>query len=140
MKALLLLATVGVVMSGQSEAPVAGTWIAQHNGRTFIRLQLDGVPGAFKGGITLGNIEFDKTGAVGKAGDPPPVLKPIVPVAQKAGVVAFLVESSEDPDRFEFRLIDASRAELRLVLSEDQRDELAEMGIPALKPIPLRKQ
>lgn len=141
MKPLALVAAIYALTGSQSATPsVVGTWIAQLEGRTFVRLQLDGINGAVKGGITIGDIEFDKTGDVGKAEEPPRVLRPITVVAQKNGVVAFLVESSEDPDRFEFRMIDATRAELRLVLSEDQREELAEMGIPALKPIPLRKQ
>jgi hypothetical protein len=141
MKTMALVAMMCAAAIGQSAGPsVAGTWIAQLEGRTYVRLELANASGTIKGGITLGNIEFDKSGSVGKAGEPPRTLKTISETVQQGAVVTFSVASSDDADRFEFRLIDAGRAELKLILSEDQREELADMGIAALKPIPLTKQ
>jgi hypothetical protein len=140
MKTLTLFAMMCAAAISQSGPSVAGIWIAQLDGRTFVRLELADASGNIKGGIALGNIEFDKSGAVGKAGEPPRNLTTISETAQRGAVVTFSVASSDDADRFEFRLIDAGRAELRLLVSDDQREELADMGIPALKPIPLTRQ
>jgi hypothetical protein len=141
MRMLALVAALYGAAIGQSGAPsIAGTWTAQLEGRTFIRLELAGANGAVKGGIALGNFELDKTGVVRKAADPPRDLRPISDVTQRQSVTSFLVAGTDEPDRFEFKLIDADHAELTLLIADDDREELAEMGIPVPRPIPLTRR
>jgi hypothetical protein len=141
MKILALVAAMCAATATQSaDAAMAGTWTAQFEGRTFVRLQLASVNGTVTGGISLGNFELDKAGAVRRASPPPPDLKPISEVAQRASIMTFTVAGSDDPDRFEFKLIDTGRAELRLLLSDEDREELAAEGIPPPRPIPLTKR
>jgi hypothetical protein len=45
----------------------------------------------------------------------------------------------DDTDHFELRLIDASAAELRFLLSDGDRQELARQGIPEFKPVRLKR-
>lgn len=52
----------------------------------------------------------------------------------------FLLKGGEEPERFEFRLLESGRAELHVLLSDDDLEELKEMGIPTFQPILLTKQ
>ena len=140
MKILIFVVAMWSALPGQSVTPaVAGTWTAQFEGRTFVRLEIT-ANGGVKGGITLGNFELDKAGAVRRASDAPRDLKPIFKAEQSGAMVTFSVLDTDDEDRFEFRVIDVGRAELRLLLSDDDRAELAAEGIPAPQPIVLTKQ
>ena len=49
------------------------------------------------------------------------------------------VKDGEETDRFEFKLIDATTAELALVITDDMRKELASEGISDFKPFKLKK-
>jgi hypothetical protein len=141
MKTLALIVAAFVMAGTQSAAPsVAGIWTAQFEGRVFVRLELTGASGAVKGGITLGNVEFDKAGAVRRATNAPSELKPISDVAQRGSVLTFAVAGSDEDDRFEFRVLDAGGAELRLILSDEMRDEMLEQGIKTLQPILLTRR
>jgi hypothetical protein len=70
----------------------------------------------------------------------PPGLKPISDVTQRGSSLVFLVKEGDEPDRFEFRLVEGGRAELHLLLNEADREELAASGIPTPRPILLTKQ
>jgi len=141
MKTLFVFVATCAVAAGQStEQSIAGTWTAQFEGRTYVRLQLSSVNGAVTGGITLGNLEVDKAGAVRRVGDPPPDLKPISQVAQRASIITFAVAGGDEPDRFEFKLIETGRAELTLLLSDEDREDLKAEGIPIPRPIRLTKR
>jgi hypothetical protein len=137
--------TIAIVMmlalAGQPGAPaVAGTWTAEFQGRTFVRLQLQAAKETFTGGMTIGDVEFDKTGALKKVGEPPRDLIPIFDVTQKGSTIRFSRRESSDIDRFELRVLEGGRAELRLLLSDEDVKELAEEGIPVPKPIVLTRK
>ncbi len=141
MKALALVVAMTAASAGQSGgASVTGTWTAQFEGRTFLRLELKTVNGAITGGLSVGNIEVDKQGALRHADEPPRDLTPIVDVTERASTVTFSRKDGPDTDRFELRLLDPGRAELRLLLDDADREELAASGIAAPKPIALTKQ
>jgi hypothetical protein len=60
--------------------PIAGTWTAQFEGRTFLRLELKTVNGTITGGMSVGNIEVDGQGALRRVGELPRDLRPILDV------------------------------------------------------------
>src|SRR5262245_33858445 len=140
MKALAFLVAAVVAAGSQtSSASAAGSWTAQFQGRTFIRLELKTTGRTLSGGISLGDFEVDKAGALTKAAEAPRDLKPIADVRQSGSTVTFAVKDIDETDHFELRVIDASHAELKLVLSAEALKELAADGIPAPKPIALTK-
>jgi hypothetical protein len=141
MKTLALLASICALTAGQSPVPsIGGTWTAEFEGHAFVRLELSGAGGTMKGGISVGNFELDKAGAVRRANVAPPGLRPISDVKQAQSVMTFSVVGTDDSDRFEFKLIDASRAELRLLLTDEVREELEAEGIPTPQPISLTRR
>ena len=137
---LVAIATVSVAQTGGES--IAGSWTAQFEGRTFLTLELKAVDGTITGGMSVGNIEVDKQGALRRVGESPRDLSPIFDVTQRASTVTFSRKDADDstPDRFELRLLEPGRAELQLLLSDALREELAADGIAAPKPIPLTKQ
>ena len=143
MKTLALLVTMAAVSVPQAGgASITGTWTAEFEGRTILTLELKAVDGTITGGMRVGNMEFDKQGALRRVGELPRDLKPIFDVTQRGSTVTFSRKDTDNsaPDRFELRLLEPGRAELQFLPSERDRAELAKMGIPALKPIPLTKQ
>ena len=141
MKTLLLVAVITGVSPGQSgDRPIAGSWTAQFEGRTFLRLELKAVNGTITGGLSVGNIEVDSQGAVRRADAPPRDLTPIFDVTQHASTLTFSRKDGADTDRFELRLLDAGGAELGFLLDDADRQELEASGTPAPKPIHLTKQ
>ena len=141
MKLMTLLFTLTLVPIGQAGSTrLAGSWTAEFEGKTFIRLELNAANGGITGGISLGNIELDPQGAVRRANPVPPGLKPISNVVQRESTLAFVLNEGDEPDRFEFRLLDGGRAELHFLLSDDDREELAANGIAAFRPIVLTRQ
>ena len=143
MKTLTLLIALTAVVAGQTGGgPIAGSWTAQFEGRTFLRLELKTVNGTITGGMSVGNIEVDGQGALRRVDESPRDLTPIFDVTQRASTLTFYRKDTpaSAPDRFELRLLEAGHAELQFVLSEADRKELAASGIPAPKPIFLTKQ
>jgi hypothetical protein len=143
MKTLALLVAIAAVSAAQSGGTsITGSWTAQFEGRTFLRLELKTVDGTITGGMSIGNIEVDKQGALRRVGESPRDLRPIFDVTQRASTVTFSRKDTADstPDRFELRLLETGGAELQFLLTEADRKELAASGIPAPKPIPLTKQ
>jgi hypothetical protein len=144
MNAIALTVAITCLTAGQSgTAPVAGTWTAQFDGRTFVKLELTTAGGKIAGGLSLGDIEVDEKGALRKVGEMPPTLRPIFDVVQKGSTLTFSRKDSEDStdvDRFQLRLLDATRAELVLVLTEEDRKEIAAEGITEPKPIVLTRR
>ena len=141
MNAIALTVGIACLTAGQSgTAPAVGTWTAQFDGRTFIKLELKTAGGTIAGGLSIGDIEVDDKGALRRVGEMPPKLTPIFDVVQKGSTLTFARKESTDIDRFQLRLVDDKRAELLLLLSEADRKDLAAEGIPAPKPILLTKQ
>ena len=127
---------------GQSRvaALLTGRWTAQFDGRTFVRLELKAVDGTFTGGLSLGNVEVDKQGALRRVGDAPRDLKPIFDVTEGESAVTFSRKDVQETDRFELRLLPGGQAQLKMLLSESTLKELAASGIPDPKPFVLTKQ
>ena len=140
MSLVTLLIALAVVPIGQTgTASLVGTWTAQFEGTTFVRLELNTANGGITGAISLGDIELDQKGeCVAKAS--PPRLKPISGVTQRGSALQFLLKEGDEPDRFEFHLLEGGGAELHFLLNEDDLEELKESGIQAFQPIRLTKQ
>ena len=94
--------------------------------------------GALGGAISLGDVEVDSEGAVRKATTAPAKLTPLFDVVTRASTLSFARKDGNDTDRFELRLVGA-QAELRFILSDADRQELAAEGIPVPKPFPLTR-
>ena len=141
MKTLALLVALTAVSASQSgTTSVAGAWTAQFDGRTFLRLELKAVNGTITGGLSVGNIEVDEHGALRHVGQLPHDLTPIFDVTQHASIVTFSRKDGSDTDRFELRLLEPNRAELKFLINDADREELTASGIPAPKPFALTKQ
>ena len=68
MKTLFLAVAITALSVGQpAGGPLAGSWTAKFEGRTFIRLEIKTVDGAIAGGISLGHFEVDPQGLVRRA-------------------------------------------------------------------------
>ncbi len=137
MKALVLTVAVAVLSNGQQGERINASWLAEFEGRTFIRLELKTINDMITGGISLGNFEVDAQGLVRRVDDASPSLTPISDVTRRASTVTFFQKGGDD--HFEFRLLDTGGADLELILDDEAREELAASGIPMPKPIRLRK-
>ena len=141
MNAIALAVAITCFTAGQSNpSTIAGTWTAEFNGRTFVRLELKTAGGTIAGGMSIGDIEINEQGALKKVGEMPAKLTPIFDARQEGSLLTFSRKDSTDIDRFELRLLDGKRAELVLVLTEDDRKELAAEGVPTPKPIVLTRR
>jgi hypothetical protein len=142
MNAIALTIAITCLTAGQSgTGSVAGTWTAQFDGRTFVRLELTTTGATIAGALTIGDIEVNEQGALRQVGEMPAKLTPIFDVRQKGSTLTFSRKESTDIDRFELRLLnDGKRAELVLVLTEADLKELAEEGVPKPKPIILTRR
>jgi len=141
MKTLVMLVAIAAVSAVQSDtAPIAGSWIAQFDSRTFVRLELKTANGTITGGISLGNFEVDSQGAVRRADECPRALTAIFDVKLRASLMTFSRKDGASTDRFEVRLLDGGDAELRFLLDDEDLEEFAADGIPTPKPIHLTKQ
>jgi hypothetical protein len=137
--AVALTAAISQATSSQTSQSYAGTWIADFTGTTYVRLELEGPAAMLNGRIALGNIEVDKQGEVIKAAPAPQQLTPIFDVAPRTTNIAFSRKDGRDTDHFEMRLLGNDTAELLFIPSEADRKELAAIGVPAPKPIRLKK-
>jgi hypothetical protein len=134
-----LFATALVALSlAQSLESYGGTWIAEFKGASFVRLELSLTDGTLAGRIALGDMEVDAEGRVKAARQAPDRLTPVFDVAVRDSIVSFSHKDGNDTDRFEMRL-SGGEAELRFILDDETRKELADEGIPLPKPVRLRK-
>ena len=141
MRAFVLVAVLAAIPEGQSGGPqVTGSWTAEFEGQTFVRLELRAERGTLGGTMSNGNIEVDEKGnlraVTAAAGDP----KAIFDVVQQGATVTFSRKDVDDTDRFELRLLDSGRAELRFLFTDELRKELAADGIPVPKPVALTRR
>ena len=137
MSLVMLALAVSLTATQPGREAFAGTWIATHAGTTFLRLELR-VGDGIEGGIGLGNIRVDTTGAVDEVTAVPGDLKPIFDVTLKGSTLSFASKDGHDTDRFEVMLTGAG-AEIRFVFSDLDRQALAAEGVPVPKPIRLRR-
>ena len=139
--AIALAITIGQTPAGQAPGQTyAGTWIAELTGTTYIRLELEDAAGALRGRISLGkSIEVDAQGEVNKAEAAPRELTPIFDATLRTTSLAFSHKNGNDTDHFEMRLLGTDAAELLVILTDEDRKDLAADGIPAPKPFRLKK-
>jgi hypothetical protein len=141
MKALFMAVAITALSAGQpASGPIDGSWTAEFEGRTFIRLDIKTVNGAIAGGLSLGNIEVDPQGVVSRADVAPLKLTPIFNATMKGSTLTFFRKDDHDTDQFELRWLENGVVELRFILNDDDRKELAASGVPPPKPIRLTMQ
>ena len=136
MHILLLIALA--VASGQPGAQFAGTWTAEHSGTTFVKLELRAGTGPPAGELALGNVQVDDKGVVSKAEPAPSAGVAIFDVVVKGSTMSFARKDEDDIDRFEVIRI-GDELELRFIVTEEFRQELAAEGIAEPRPVRLHR-
>jgi hypothetical protein len=133
------IAFVGLVL-GQPGNVLNGTWTANFQGTTYVRLALAEGATVPQGTMTIGQtIHVDDDGNVDSVTAISRAPTRMFDVRWSNGVLSFGVNDGPDVDRFEFRMIDANHAELAMILSEEERRQLAADQMPLPKPFPLTK-
>ena len=141
MRALMFAAALTLVPAIQADAPlIVGSWAAEFKGQTFLLLDLRVSRGTLSGSLSTGDIEVDKQGALRRVGTLPPDPKPLFDFSHGPATVTFSRKDGENTDRFEFRVLDRTRGELRFLFTEAMRKELAAEGIAVPKPILLMRR
>ena len=134
------LAIAMAVMVGQPFNGYSGDWTAAYHGTTYVRLALTDTVGAPQGAMSIGeSIHVDARGNVDNVTEAPSTLTRMFDARWSGTVLSFSVRDGDDVHRFELRLIDANTGELTPIIPEEQRQELANDGIPLPKPFPVRK-
>ena len=134
------LAVALAIMLGQPFNGYRGDWTANYHGTTYVRLALTDTVGAPQGAMSIGeSIHVDARGDVDGVTEAPSRLTRMFDVRWTGTVLSFSVKNGDDVHRFELRLIDANTGELTPILPEEQRQELANDGIPLPKPFPVTK-
>ena len=138
---LLFLASAGFTASIAQDGgpPYVGPWTADLKGTTFIRLELTPTGDTLGGRISLGNIHLDQQGRVDRAEAAPASASPIGDVVASRTQLSFSRKDGDDTDRFELHLLDRDSAELRFILTDAMRQELATNGVPIPKPVVLTR-
>ena len=140
MRVSCMALTIAALSAAQpASGPISGSWTAAFEGQTFIRLDIQAVDGGYAGSISLGNFEVNPQGQVSRADAAPLTLKPISGVTMKGSTLTFVSKDGSDTDQFELRLLEGGGAELHFLLTEEDRRQLAESGVPVPKPIRLTK-
>jgi hypothetical protein len=139
MTIVLLALTLAFLLLQPIPAAVAGSWVAERNGTVFVRLELRVTDGALSAGLATGDVQFDAKGEVKNASPVPARLTPITDLVATGSDVSFVRLEGNDTERFRLRVVSEDRAELQLLPDEEMLEELKELGIPAPKPIALRK-
>ena len=142
MQALVLVAAMVPALTGQSgNSQVTGLWTAEFKGQTFVRLELRAEGGTLAGTMSAGNIEVDDKGDLRHVtAAAPGEAKSVFDISQQRATVTFSTKDDHDTDRFELRMLDFHRAELRFLFTDEFRKELAAGGIPVPKPILLTRR
>jgi hypothetical protein len=121
-------------------ASYGGTWIGDHAGTTFVRLELQDGGKSVTGRISLGkSIQVDAQGQVSKAAAAPREFRPLVEIVRGQSRLSFASKDGKSLDHFEMRLLAPDAAELLVILSDEDKKELAAEGSPLPKPFRLKK-
>ena len=134
---ILLLGLLGIAQSATVEMP--GTWVADHRGTTFVRLELKAVNNTLAGAIGTGDVRVDDNGDVLEATPVPTTLTPLYQVVVKGPSITFMRPEGADDEQFRFTMLGADQAELLFLPSADLLEELKEAGIAVPKAIRLHK-
>ena len=135
----LAMAFIAIALA-QPGSPLNGNWTAAYNGTTYVRLALEDGAAGTQGAMSIGqSIHVDEEGNVDNATPASPTLGRMLHVQWSNQVLSFAVGDGDDADQFELRLVDTNHAELTLIISEDQRQELAAEHIPLPRPFRLTR-
>jgi hypothetical protein len=134
-----LFTVLSLSLAAQSNAPFAGTWTADHQGKPLVRLELQTKEGAVSGWIQLADIHVDAQGNVDTVTSGLSERAPIADVVVRGLTIAFARHDGDDVDPFELTVTDDGRAELRFVPPEALRAELAADGVAVPKPFRLTR-
>lgn len=118
---------------------MAGTWVAEHRGTAFIRLELKSAGGTLGGMIGIGNVRFGEKSEVVEVGPLPATLTPLIDVMVGDSSLSFAIREGNDADHFQLKMVGVDQAELTFSLSEDVIEELKDEGLPMPGPIRLHK-
>jgi hypothetical protein len=136
---ILLLGLLWIAPSQSAVVDMPGTWVAEHRGTTFVRLELKAVKDTLAGAIGTGNVSVDDNGDLKEVTAVPMTLTPLYDVIVKGPSITFMRPEGGDDEHFRFTVLGADQAELTLILSEETLEELKDEGIPAPKPFRLHK-
>ena len=136
---LLMLAALFVIPFQAANDRFNGVWIAQFEGRTFVRLELASANGTSTGKIGTGNLTVDPQGEVSEVTDVPTQLTPMSDIIVRDATMAFARMEGSELEHFELRLRPDGTAELEFLPSAELLREMKEEGIPPPKPIPLKR-
>jgi hypothetical protein len=139
MRGFLSVALAAFALGQGPGSTYSGTWIAEFEGTTYVRLELNTVDGGLGGRISLGNIHVDSRGEVDHAEAAPSALTSLFDVSVRDSILSFSRKDGQDTDRFQLRLLTDETAELRFTISDTDLKELAAEGIPAPKPVRLKR-
>jgi len=141
MKVLFMAVAITALSVGQpASGQIAGSWTAEFEGRTFVRLDIKTVNGAIAGGLSLGNFEVDPQGVVRRADAAPLKLTPIFNATLKGSTLTFFRKDDRDTDQFELHWLENGAVDLRFILNDEDRRQLAANGVPVPRPIRLAMQ
>jgi hypothetical protein len=143
MTKIIAAAALALALQTPSSPPAnsyGGTWIAEHAGTTFVRLELQDGSKSVTGRISLGKqIQVDAQGQVAKAEAAPGEFRPLVEIVRGQSRLSFASKDGKSLDHFEMRLLGPDVAELLFILSDEDKKELAAEGNPLPKPFRLKK-
>jgi hypothetical protein len=133
---VLMCVLMLVVPSSQSRGQdYVGSWVAELNGTPFISLDIQMANGRLAGHISYTDMHVDDKGVVDRTG-PMHEPKPVNDAAVVGSGLRFTSPDDDDTNHYEMRLIDATTAELQLVLTDAEKQELAADGVHL--PVPFR--
>ena len=136
---MLLLGLLGIAPLQSATVDMPGTWVADHRGTTFVRLELKAVDNTLAGAIGTGNVRVDDNGDVMEVTAVPMTLTPLYQVVVKGASVTFMRPEGTDAEHFRLTVLGADQADLIFLPSEELLEELKEAGIAVPKPIRLHK-
>ena len=97
---LVLLALLGVLPVQSAPAAAAGTWVGDHQGTTWVRLELKALNNTLAGGIATGNMSLGKNGEVVEVTPVPAVLTPLTELTVNGAVVSFFRLEGDENEHF----------------------------------------
>jgi hypothetical protein len=138
MEGLSTIALVALALVQGDVRPYVGTWVAEINSVTFVRLELNVSDGRLNGRLGIGNFQTGADGEVTSASEVQQP-EPIVDVGLPDSTLVFSRKNGDSTERFELRPAGEGGALLTIVLSADDLEDLAASGIAVPKPIRLKK-
>ena len=135
MHVLICLLMLAPSVSQSRAQDYVGSWVAEFNGTPFISLDLQTANDKLTGHISYSDMHVDDKGVVDRTG-PIHEPKPVNDVAVVGSHLTFTSPDDDDTNHYELRLIDATTADLQLVLTDAEKQELAADGIHL--PVPFR--